>query len=68
MIALRSGGLGTILAAPVVSLNMTSGHIFANVYAFTIGALAASLVLGVLTGLAVVSRLRLQSARGSSTS
>jgi hypothetical protein len=64
IIALRSGSISNILAAPVVSLNMTSGHLFSNVYAFTIGALAASFVLGVLTGLAIVSRLRLQSASG----
>jgi hypothetical protein len=65
MIALRSGSLSTILGAPLISLNMTSGHLFSNVYIFSIGALAASLVLGTLTGLAIVTRLRVQSAGGA---
>jgi hypothetical protein len=66
MIALRSGSLRNILGAPLISLNMTSGHLFSNVYAFTIGALAASLILGTLTGLAIVARLRIQTASGGS--
>ena len=61
MIALRSGSIQNILGAPLISLNMTSGHLFANVYAFTIGPLVASLILGTLTGLAIVSKLRMQS-------
>jgi hypothetical protein len=65
MIALRSGSLRSILAAPLISLNMTSGHLFSNVYAFTIGPLAASLVLGILTGMAIVARLRIESAVGA---
>src|SRR5436305_4171493 len=65
MIALRSGSLSTILGAPLISLNMTSGHLFSNVYIFSIGPLAASLVLGTLTGLAIVARLRVQSAGGA---
>ena len=62
MAALRSGNLSAILGAPLISLNMTSGHLFSNVYIVSIGALAASLVLGTLTGLAIVARLRVQSA------
>jgi hypothetical protein len=65
MIALRSGSLRSILAAPLISLNMTSGHLFSNVYAFTVGALAASLVLGILTGMAIVARLRIETAVGA---
>lgn len=61
MIALRSGQLGAILGAPLISLNMTSGHLFSNVYIVSVGPLAASLVLGTLTGLAIVGRLRVQS-------
>src|SRR5262249_6929307 len=52
-------------AAPLISLNMTSGHLFSNVYAFTVGALAASLVLGILTGMAIVARLRIETAIGA---
>lgn len=61
MIALRSGSLSNILGAPLISLNMTSGDLFSNVYAFTIGPLAASLILGSLTGLTIVARRRMQS-------
>lgn len=61
MIALRSGSIRNILGAPIISLNMTSGHLFANVYAFTIGPIIASLILGTLTGLAIVTKLRMQS-------
>lgn len=64
MIALRSGSLNSILGAPLISLNMTSGHLFSNVYAFTIGPLAASIILGILTGMAIVARLRMQSFSG----
>ena len=68
MIALRSGSLPNILGAPLISLNMTSGHLFANVYAFTIGPLIASVILGTLTGLALVTKLRIQSANGNAGS
>ena len=40
---------------------MTSGDLFANVYAFTVGPLVASLILGTFTGLAIVVQLRIQS-------
>jgi hypothetical protein len=60
MMALRSGSLSAILGAPLISLNMTSGHLFSNVYIISIGALAASLILGTLTGFAIVERLRMQ--------
>ena len=50
MIALRSGNVQNILVAPLISLNMTSGHLFANMYAFTVGPLAASLILGTFDG------------------
>ena len=68
MIALRSGSLSKILGAPLVSLNMTSGHLFSNVYAFTIGPLVASLILGTFTGLIVVAQLRIQSKGGNISS
>jgi len=68
MIALRSGSLSKILGAPLVSLNMTSGHLFSNVYAFTIGPLVASLILGIFTGLIVVAQIRIQSKGGTTSS
>ena len=68
MIALRSGSLGKILGAPLVSLNMTSGHLFSNVYAFTIGPLVASLILGTFTGLIIVAQLRIQLTGGATSS
>jgi len=68
MIALRSGSLSKILGAPLVSLNMTSGHLFSNVYAFTIGPLVASLILGIFTGLIIVAQLRIQSKGGATNS
>ena len=64
MIAVRSGSLNKILGAPLVSLNMTSGHLFSNVYAFTIGPLVASLILGTFIGLIIVAQLRIQSKGG----
>jgi hypothetical protein len=64
MIALRSGSLRKILNAPLISLNMTSGHLFANMYAFTIGPLIAGVILGILTGLAIVVKLRMHSVGG----
>lgn len=64
-IALRSGSLSNILGAPLISLNMTSGFLFSNVYTFTIGPLAASLILGTLTGLVIVAKLRMQSFGGA---
>lgn len=60
MIALRSGNLANILAAPLISLNMTSGHMFSNIYSFTIGPLIASIVLGLLTGIAIIMKLRMR--------
>ena len=68
MITLRSGSLGKILGAPLVSLNMTSGHLFSNVYAFTIGPLVASLILGTFTGLIIVAQLRIQLTGGATSS
>ena len=67
MIALRSGSLTKILGAPLVSLNMTSGHLFSNIYAFTVGPLIASLILGTVTGVIIVAQLRIQS-KGGATS
>jgi hypothetical protein len=68
MIAVRSGSLSKILGAPLVSLNMTSGHLFSNVYAFTIGPVIASLILGTFIGLIIVAQLRIQSKGGTTSS
>jgi hypothetical protein len=65
LIALRTGNITEILAAPLVSLNMTSGHLFANVYVFTLGAVIASLALGGLAGYAIALQARARLRRGS---
>jgi hypothetical protein len=50
-----------ILALPLVEINMTSGHILANMYTLTLGQLGLSVLLGSLMGLVLSGQLQLHS-------
>lgn len=58
--ACRSLDVGSILDAPIISANMTSGFLLANTYAVTIQQLLLSVVLGALMGLNLVTYLALR--------
>jgi hypothetical protein len=58
--------LAKIVSLPLVEMNMTSGHILANMYTLTLGQLALSVTLGLVMGLVFAGQLSLrgQCARG----
>jgi hypothetical protein len=49
--------LAKIMSLPLVEMNMTSGHILANMYTLTLGQLAMSITLGLMMGLALAAQL-----------
>jgi hypothetical protein len=56
---LRAPTLSNILALPLAEINMTSGHILANMYTLTLGQLGLSIVLGTLMGLVLSGQIQL---------
>jgi hypothetical protein len=52
--------LRKIVALPLVEMNMTSGHILANMYTLTLGQLALSITLGLMMGLVLAGQLTLR--------
>lgn len=60
--ALRSADAEAILAAPVLSVNMTSGELLANMYSLTVGQLFLSVALGIVMGLALAAQLSFRKA------
>jgi hypothetical protein len=66
---LASPTLAKIVSLPLVEMNMTSGHILANMYTLTLGQLALSVTLGLVMGLVFAGQLSLrgQCARAAST-
>ncbi len=60
--ALRSADAGAIISAPVLSANMTSGELLANMYTLTVDQLFLSVALGIVLGLAMAVQLSLRKA------
>ncbi|MCH7692294.1 MAG: hypothetical protein IID50_02505 [Proteobacteria bacterium] len=60
--ALRSADAEAILAAPVLSVNMTSGELLANMYNLTVGQFFLSVALGIVMGLALAAQLSFRKA------
>ncbi len=60
--ALRSADVEAIISAPVLSVNMTSGELLANMYSLTVGQLILSVALGTVIGLALAVQLSLRKA------
>ena len=58
--ALASGNVATLFAAPLLSVNMTSGDLLANMYSVTLGQYVLSLALAIAMGLALAKQLHLQ--------
>jgi hypothetical protein len=52
--------LAKIVSLPLVEINMTSGHILANMFTLTLGQLALSLTLGVMIGLVLAGQMQLR--------
>jgi hypothetical protein len=52
--------LAKIVSLPLVEVNLTSGHILANMYTLTFGQFALSSMLGFVTGLVLAGQLRLR--------
>jgi hypothetical protein len=57
---LASPTLAKIVSLPLVEMNMTSGHILANMYTLTLGQLALSVTLGLVMGLVFAGQLSLR--------
>jgi hypothetical protein len=57
--ALTEGDVAALFAAPLVSVNMTSGDVLANMYSLTLGQYGLSVVLGCTMGLALAKQMRL---------
>jgi hypothetical protein len=57
---LASPTLAKIVSLPLVEMNMTSGHILANMYTLTLGQLVLSLTLGLVMGLVFAGQLSLR--------
>lgn len=57
--AIVSGDFAVLFAAPILSMNMTSGDILANMYSVTLGQYGLSLALGIAMGLAMVKHTHL---------
>jgi hypothetical protein len=60
MIAFRSADPTNILAAPLVSANMTSGALVSSMYNLTLGQLLVSLGLAIVMGLSLAGNMRLR--------
>lgn len=58
--ALEGGNAAALFAAPLLSVNMTSGDILANMYSVTLGQYGLSLVLATAMGLALAKQLHLK--------
>jgi hypothetical protein len=52
--------LAKIVSLPLVEVNLTSGHILANMYTLTFGQFALSSMLGFVMGLVLAGQLRLR--------
>ena len=52
--------LAKIVSLPLVEMNMTSGHILANMYTLTLGQLTLSITLGLMMGLVLAGQLNLR--------
>ena len=52
--------LAKIISLPLVEVNMTSGHILANMYTLTLGQFVLSTMLGLVMGFVFVGQLRLR--------
>ncbi|MSP80960.1 MAG: hypothetical protein EXR02_07875 [Rhodospirillales bacterium] len=57
--AVTAGDFTASFAAPLLSVNMTSGDILANMYSVTLGQYALSIALGAAMGLAMAKQVRL---------
>lgn len=60
--ALRSGSLHEVWDASLIVVNMTSGHLLANLYTLTVGQLVLSLLLGIAIALNFSALLALRRA------
>ena len=60
--ALRSADAEAIISAPILSANMTSGELLANMYTLTVDQLVLSVALGTVIGLALAVQLSLRKA------
>jgi hypothetical protein len=58
---LESATLTKVVSLPLVEMNMTSGHILANMYTLTLGQFVLSSMLGLVMGLVIAEHLRLRS-------
>jgi hypothetical protein len=52
--------LAKIASLPLVEINMTSGHILANMYTLTLGQLTLSVALGLVMGLVLARQLHMR--------
>jgi hypothetical protein len=52
--------LAKVVSLPLVEVNMTSGHILANMYTLTLGQFVLSSMLGLVMGLVIAGQLRLR--------
>jgi hypothetical protein len=57
--ALTAGDIATLFTAPLLSINMTSGDILANMYSVTLGQYGLSIALGTAMGLALAKQFQL---------
>ncbi len=60
--ALRSADPEAIISAPILSMNMTSGQLLANMYTLTVDQLFLSVALGIVLGLALAVQLSFRKA------
>ena len=58
--ALRSADAEAIISAPIISVNMTSGELLANMYTLTVDQLVLSVALGTVIGLALAVQLSMR--------
>ena len=58
---LESPTLAKVISLPLVEMNMTSGHILANMYTLTLGQFVLSSMLGLVMGLVLSEHLHLRS-------
>ena len=57
--AMASGDVAALFTAPLLSMNMTSGDLLANMYSVTLGQYALSITLGAAMGLAMAKQVHL---------
>jgi hypothetical protein len=58
--ALTAGNIAALFAAPLLSVNMTSGDILSNMYSVTLGQYGLSIALGTAMGLAIAKQVHLR--------